>query len=206
MSTASKKSSDDTVMMCCASCGIAEVDDIKLKDCNGGCDLVKYCSNGCQELHRLEHVVECKKRVGELPDRDLFTQPDSSCYGDCPICCLPLSIDTRKSRFMACCSQLICMGCDYANQKREFEAGLEHRCAFCRHPLVQSEEEFEKKRMERVKKNCPVAMREVGKGHRDEGDYETAFEYFTKAAELGDADAHYEVSIMYQNGQVLGRT
>ena len=28
---------------CCASCGIAEVDEIKLKKCDD-CDLVKYCS------------------------------------------------------------------------------------------------------------------------------------------------------------------
>jgi hypothetical protein len=29
-------------MMCCASCGIAPVDDVKLKKC--ACNLVKYCS------------------------------------------------------------------------------------------------------------------------------------------------------------------
>ena len=30
--------------ICCASCGIAAVDDVKLMDCDGGCDIVKYCS------------------------------------------------------------------------------------------------------------------------------------------------------------------
>eukprot|EP00985_Skeletonema_marinoi_P020392 scaffold12117_cov76-Skeletonema_marinoi.AAC.2 len=33
---------------CCASCGIAGGDDIKLKKCNG-CYLVKYCSLKCQK-------------------------------------------------------------------------------------------------------------------------------------------------------------
>ena len=34
-------------MMCCASCGKAAVDDVKLKKC--ACDLVKYCSVDCQK-------------------------------------------------------------------------------------------------------------------------------------------------------------
>ena len=38
----------------CANCGIAGVDNIKLEDCDG-CDLVKYCSDGCRELHREQH-------------------------------------------------------------------------------------------------------------------------------------------------------
>ena len=39
----------------CANCGIAGVDDVTLKDCDGGCDLVKYCSDKCQENHRGQH-------------------------------------------------------------------------------------------------------------------------------------------------------
>ena len=119
----------DDVMMRCASCGIAEVDDIKLKGCDGGCDLVKYCSDACQENYKEHHEEECKKRKAENRDRDLFTQPDISHYGECPICCLPLSIDVSKSNMMSCCSKCICDGCNYANQKREHEAGLEPRCA-----------------------------------------------------------------------------
>ena len=42
-----------TALIFCASCGIAEVDDIKLKDCSA-CDLVRYCSDDCQEIiHRI---------------------------------------------------------------------------------------------------------------------------------------------------------
>jgi len=203
MSTAaSKKSSDDAVMMmCCASCGIAEVDDVKLKDCDDGCDLVKYCSDACQENHRQQHSGECKKRLAELRDRDLFTQPDESHWGECPICCLPLSIDVKKSTSMSCCSKSICKGCDYANKKREKEAGLEERCAFCREPLPKTREEVNKYMMKRIKKKCPAAMRQMGVRRHEEGDYKTALEYLTKAAELGDAHAHFKFSVMYRKGE-----
>ncbi len=40
----------DTRIMCCASCGIAEVDEIKLKICDD-CDLVRYCSDACRQDH-----------------------------------------------------------------------------------------------------------------------------------------------------------
>ena len=52
---------------CCASCGVAEIDDVKLKDCDG-CDLVRYCSDACRELHRPEHAGKCRKRAAELRD------------------------------------------------------------------------------------------------------------------------------------------
>ena len=196
----------------CANCGITQVDDIKLAQCNGGCDLVKYCSDRCQENHREQHEGECKKRVdeirdniqrraaelrqtflrAELRDRDLFTMPDGSHLGECPICCLPLPIDDVGTVFMGCCCKILCKGCNYANQKREYEEGLEHRCAFCREPLTNSQEEVIKKIMKRIKENNdPAAMHQTGIRHYREGDYETTFKYWSKAAELGNADAHY---------------
>ncbi len=187
---------------CCASCGTAEVDDIKLKKCDGGCDLVKYCSDGCQENHTEKHEEACKKRVDELRDRDLLKQPDISHLGECPICCLPLPIDKAKYVIMTCCSKYICNGCDHANQNREIEAGLQQRCAFCREPLIESlDEEIQKRLMKRVKKNDPVAMWKLGNKHRREGDYDGAFEYWMKASGWGNAEAHYNLSIMYDKGQ-----
>jgi len=197
MSTDDEKSSH---LMCCASCGIAGVDDVKLKDCDDGCGLVKYCSDKCQNNRREQHEEECIKRKAELRNRDLFEQPESSHLEECPICCLPLSLDETKSRLMTCCSKLICIGCHYANSKREYETGLEHRCAFCREPLSKSQEEHDKNRMKRVKKNDPVAMRVMGEKRRLEGDYDGAVEYWTTAAELGDKEAHYALSVMYGNG------
>ncbi|KAK1733787.1 zf-MYND and TPR domain-containing protein [Skeletonema marinoi] len=117
--------------MCCAYCGIAEGDDIKLKTCTA-CKSARYCSVKCQKEHRSKHKQECKKRAAELHDELLFKQPESTHYGDCPICCLPLLLDEHKS-------------------------------------LI-------------------------------EGDYDTAFEYWTKATGLGDVGAHFNLSRLYRKG------
>jgi hypothetical protein len=185
-------------VMCCASCGTPAVDDVKLKKC--ACGLVKYCSDECQEKHREQHEEECMKTIAAIRDRDLFEQPNESDLGDCPICCLPLPLDQKKTTLNDCCSKLICNGCDFANQKREFAAGLERRCAYCREPAAKSQEEHHKRAMKRIKKNCPVAMREMGRKCYREGDYGTAFEYLTKAAESGDIAAHNYLSGMYHLG------
>ena len=184
----------------CASCGVAGVDDVKFKMCDGGCDLVKCCSVECQENHRPKHKKACKKRLAELHDIKLFTQPDISYMGGCPICCLPLSIHPRKSVMMECCSKVICKGCFYANKKREFEQGLQSRCAFCREPVGKSDEEGIKQIMKRVKKNDPAAMVYMGKTHREKGDYAVALEYYTKAAELGDVAAYFCLGALYYYG------
>src|SRR6056300_187939 len=123
----------------CASCGKAAVDDVKLKKC--ACNLVKYCGVECQKNHRPQHKKLCKKRMAEIRDDRLFTQPDESHIGECPICCLPLPLDMEKSTMMSCCSKVICNGCRYANEKREREQGMESKCAFCREPVARSQEE-----------------------------------------------------------------
>ena len=183
----------------CACCGIAEVDDIKLKDCDGGCDLVKYCSDNCEENHREQHEDDCKRRA-ELHDKDLFPQLDSSYLGECPICCLPLSLHPSKSTLMTCCCKYICNGCHFTNTKRVIEGGLERRCVYCREPAPESKEEHHKRIMERIKKNDTVAMTAMGKTYLGEGDYGKSFEYFTKAAELGDVAAQGCLGLMYRNG------
>jgi hypothetical protein len=181
----------------CASCGVAGVDNVKLKKC--ACNLVKYCSVDCQKNHRKKHKQACKKKMAELRDRDLFTQSESSFMGECPICCLPLHLQPKKHTIMmSCCSKYICNGCNYANQKAELEQGLQQRCAFCREPAPESDEKADKQIMKRIKKhNDPVAMTQMGKSHYGEGDYGKALEYFTKATELGDTAAHFCLGLMY---------
>jgi hypothetical protein len=190
----------DEYVMCCASCGVGEVDDMKLKTCDG-CKSIQYCSDTCQTDHRPQHEQECEKRAGELRDEILFKQPESSYLSDCPICCLPLSLDLDKSIMMACCVKMICRGCLDANLIREMERKIEHKCPFCRHPEPKSEEEADRNFMKRVEANDPVALREVGKRRYNEGDYESAFEYSSKAAALGDVAAHYNLSVMYRDGE-----
>jgi len=187
--------------VCCANCGIAPVDDIKLKICDGGCDLVKYCSDRCQENHREQHEEECKKRKANLRDKELFEQLEESCFGECPLCFLPMPLDHEKSTFFSCCCKLVCNGCEIAD---EISSG-DDRCPFCREPAVTGKEENDKRVMERVKVNDPNALRKMGTRRIQEGDYETSFEYYTKAAELGDTIAHYQLGCMYYSGEGVER-
>ena len=181
----------------CASCGIAAIDDVKLKECV--CNLVKYCSDRCQENNLPQHTSACQERLAERRENNLFEQPDS-CFGDCPICCLPLSINPEDSIMMCCCCNVICKGCNYSAMLREAKQSLDHRCPFCREPSADDDEESEKWALERSKKNDPAALCHVGITLNKKGDYEASFEYLEKAAEMGVAMAHFELSCMYHHG------
>ena len=157
--------------ICCANRVVAEVDNVKLED--------------------------CKEREAELHDDNLFRQPDRSHRGECPLCFLPMPLAPTKFGFRACCSKLICDGCVYANYKNNGGA----RCPFCREPSPKDDEECIKRVMKRVKANDPAALSQMGTARLGEGDWDTAFEYLTKAAELGDANAHYQLSVMYRKGE-----
>ena len=187
---------------CCALCGIAEIDDIKLMPCDD-CDLVRYCSDDCRGDHKPQHEEDCKKRTAELRDELLFKQPESSCYGDCPICMISLPLDPAKSSIMGCCSKLICRGCEYANKKREIEMRLQSSCPFCRELVPGTEEEFDKQLMKRIEANDLTATVQQGVLHIMKGEYQSAFEYWSKAAGFGHADAHYQLSVMYHDGDFV---
>jgi tetratricopeptide (TPR) repeat protein len=185
-------------MSCCASCGVAGGDDIKLRNCTA-CYLVRYCGVKCQKDHWKKHKKDCRKRAAELRDELLFKQPESTHFGDCPICCLPLPLDRKKYIMTPCCSKIICNGCDFARLKQELEQRRERTCIFCRHP-VPNQQEANRILMKRVEANDPVALLQLGSIHFNEGNYKSAFEYFTKAAQLGDVTAHYQLSVMYKEG------
>jgi hypothetical protein len=184
----------------CANCGKAAVDNVKLKICTA-CRLVKYCSVDCQKNHRPQHKKACKKRAAEIRDDKLFTPLEGTHRGECPICCLPLPLDEGKSGINSCCCKWICTGCNHANIIREEEQGLEQRCPFCREPMADTDEEIDQHLMKRVKANDPNAIFTMGQKCDDEGDFEGAFQYWTKAAKLGDADAHFNLSLMYYKGE-----
>jgi hypothetical protein len=180
--------------LCCANCGVAEIDDMKLEKCDG-CDLVKYCGDKCQENHREQHEEDCKIRAQQLHDKKSFRQPGGSNDGECPLCFIPMPLHPTKCAYYPCCSKIACDGCSYTHYVKH----KSDNCPFCREPSWDVEED-EKREMKRVKANDPVAMREMGAERYDEGDYDTAFEYWTKAAELGDADSHFQLSVMYRKG------
>jgi len=146
----------------------------------------------------LKEALELKeKREAELRDKELFRQPERSHRGECPLCFLPMPLAPQKNGFRTCCSNLICDGCDYANDMSNGGG----RCPFCREPVAEDEEECNKRLMKRVKANDPVALSKMGTERLGVEDYDSAFEYLTKAAELGDLKAHSLLGRMYMNGE-----
>jgi tetratricopeptide (TPR) repeat protein len=175
----------------CASCGGAK-DNVQTRKCNS-CQYRDFCQYQKEKSER---------QRAEIRDDPLFTPPpEISHLGDCPICLLPLPLDEQKWRINACCCKLICIGCSYANEKRERREGLEHKCTYCRSLLPKSQEEAAQMMIPRVKANDPIALLQMGGMCDREGDHEEAIQYYTKAAELGDMDAHYNLSISYHLGR-----
>uniref|UniRef100_A0A7S2P3K3 Uncharacterized protein n=1 Tax=Skeletonema marinoi TaxID=267567 RepID=A0A7S2P3K3_9STRA len=102
---------------------------------------------------------------------------------------------------MACCSKHICIGCGYANSKREVEENLEPKCPYCREKVPTTKKQIKTHLMRRIKVNDPVALRQMGSLCFHDGDYSGAFEYWIKAAGLGEVGAHFELSCLYRDGQ-----
>ena len=72
---------------------------------------------------------------------------------------------------------------------------------FCRQPYPKSFAEENLNKMKRAEEaNDPIAIREVGAIHHSKGDYSSAFDCWTKAAKLGDAKSHYQLSELYTDG------
>jgi TPR repeat protein len=93
------------------------------------------------------------------------------------------------------------MGCIVAQLKSNMTELREgSRCPFCREPAAADLEESSRL-MERVEANDPVAMRELGRRRYNEGEYDSAFDYYTKAAETGDIDAHFLLGQLHVNGE-----
>ena len=146
---------------------------------------------------------ELRDQTAELRDELLFKQPESSHRGDCPICCLPLPLDSKKCSMMARCSKLICKGCVHANKIREAEMRLVQSCPFCREANPYTDEEVDKQRMKRVEANDPVAICDEGVFQYMKGNYSGALECYTKAACLGNAEAHLKLSSLYNSGDCV---
>eukprot|EP00984_Skeletonema_dohrnii_P007632 scaffold2784_cov77-Skeletonema_dohrnii-CCMP3373.AAC.2 len=106
---------------------------------------------------------------------------------------------------MSCCCKTICAGCEYANCVREQEAGLKHTCPFCRHPMAKSEEEANRTNVKRAESsNDPAAIHRMGARCYKEGDYESAFEYFYKAAGLGGIKKDKKKEIYHLEEATIG--
>mmetsp|Transcript_12328 Transcript_12328/g.20310 ORF Transcript_12328/g.20310 Transcript_12328/m.20310 type:complete len:108 (-) Transcript_12328:54-377(-) len=85
---------------------------------------------------------------------------------------------------------------------RELEGRLQRTCPFCRQTPLISYEEIKKNYVTRAEANDTRATTQLGGRCMLEGDDCAAFEYYTKAAGLGDIIAHHTLAtIFYRGGQ-----
>ncbi len=59
--------------------------------------------------------------------------------------------------------------------------------------------------MKRIEVNDPAALREVGVDQYKKGDYIGALEYWKRAAEFGDVDAHFRLAVLYHLERGVGK-
>ena len=206
----------------CANCGKKEEEDATkndLKACTA-CKLVKYCNRDCQIAHRPRHKYDCKKRAAELHDEILFKEPPPSRRVDCPICMLPLPIDTKQSVFQLCCGKVICAGCMYTmpyelekNEEEEEEEEEEDDddvgriiCAYCKTPAstTSCSDEERADKLKKLTENgnaeaCNVLASNYYNGKNVQQDRIKARELYLKAGELGCAEAYYNLGRSYYN-------
>jgi TPR repeat protein len=66
--------------------------------------------------------------------------------------------------------------------------------------LPENEEEINQNKRKRAKANDPLVLLQMGMKCDREGDHEGAFQYYSKAATLGNMPAHFNLSVMYKLG------
>ena len=196
-------SANDNLIMpaTCANCGKGEEESEALKNCVA-CKMVKYCSRDCQKAHRPQHKKECRKRAVELHDDALFKQPSNN--EECPICFLKLPSLLSGRRFKTCCGKIICSGCIYAGAK--MDGNVDQLCPFCRVPAPTSDEEIFQRQKKRVEVGDAQAIHNLGCSYSsgDGGvpkDPKKAVELWLQAANLGHAEAYYNIGNAYDNGR-----
>lgn len=120
-----------------------------------------------------------------------------------------MPLDPTKTSHNECCSKTTCNGCSYANEVRQREEALEHRCPFCRSltPTTDAEGDAEGQQylQKRMEANEPEAFAQSGMYEYATQNYNKAFEHFTKAAELGHIMAHSELALLYLEGNGVGK-
>jgi len=167
--------------------------------------MVKYCNAACKKKHRSKHKKACERQVAKLHDKAIFKEPPP--HEECPICFLPLPLDSSESFFKLCCGKLICDGCIVAIEEEAYGRSKTSLCAFCREPTSNSEEE-DIKRMKKLMEagNADAFLNFAGcyargiKGMPQ--DWSKANELLLKAGELGCAVAYSKLGNSYYDGSV----
>ena len=130
--------------------GIAEDDDNKLKTCTAW-KSVRYC-NMLHARRSIDQNTNDHARKDSLNYMTKFCTSSlfGSHYGDiAPSVYCRYRYRSIKLHLMACCSNMICVGFDDANQKREMKESLHPTCLFWRHPLPELHEEANMNAMKR---------------------------------------------------------
>ena len=192
----------DTSTASCAACG---KEGGNLNTCNK-CKMVKYCNAVCKKKHCSKHKKACEKRVAELHDEALFKEPPPP--EDCPICFLPLPIDTNRTLFSPCCGKTICCGCICVMAKEAYWRRKKKifLCAFCRTPACTSDKEEDERIMRQVEADNANSFNTLG-GWYETGDYgmpqdmTKANEFHRRAGELGCSEGYYNLGNSYCYGR-----
>ena len=123
---------------------------------------------------------------------------------DCPICQLPLPLDGQQFGFMPCCTKEVCSGCVLAAIKRDM---LD--CQYCRGPPAKNSQLLAMVQ-KRVEAGDPEAIWNLGSQYCFgnfglKKDVVRAVELYERAAELGVKDAHYNLGVLYSEGEEVAK-
>ena len=158
------------------------------------------------QLKQRRRCKECiaGNREVNLEAHDLFKQPPAK--GECPICFLQLPTVDEQIAYYECCGKNLCVGCVHA----DITENNRRLCPFCRTSHSTSDGEFIERIKKRVEAGDAEAIYILGWHYRDglsglQQDRKKAFQFFIRAGELGDKNAHLSIAVAYENGQGVER-
>ena len=146
----------------------------------------------------------------ELEDADLFAPlPPTE---DCAVCFLSLSRMASNSVYLACCGNLVCVGCVQENEasikkqnEKKSTGKIAHLCPFCREPPPSSDREYVRQLETRALKNDHRALLNIGSSFSRgingfPKDELKALDYYIRAVELGSPQACVSIGTCYEQG------
>ena len=160
-----------------------------------------------------EDGVATQANNDDHDDDGMFAEPPPR--PDCPVCCVPLPLLNEETVYKECCGHFICRGCIFENaiafhQRNEKRVNknlkpLEENCPYCRTEGYDTEQQYIERLKVRVQLDDPVAIYNLAGAYREGSkglpmDTRKAFELMERSAELGYADALYNLSIHYRMG------
>ena len=155
------------------------------------------------DTHPSDGVVDSADVAPQNLQQRLMAAGHDRAEGDfCTICFLPMENPVGQHSMMnACCMKMLCNGCILAAEQR----GINDNCPFCRTPLPEDDASVLAMVQRRVDKGDAAANRYLGEKYFYGGlglakDLPRVIELWTKAAELGSTEAHYDLGYIYYNG------